>query len=524
MTGATGLEPATSGVTGQSGNAKTFVLGGFESRKMALLLANPASSVLKAVLSDTRYSRGTLWYSSLIMVKDECVKDRRPTGALVVVERLGGAFYEAKWRRCGKQVKRRIGPAWLEREPSGSKRWRPRRGRPPTDHFDEKRATVQMAELIAEHDETARAIEAGEREHRERGPNFREVASAWLEHLERERGAKPSTLRDYRYMLVEPGTPHRRGSGKCPGLVMKAIGDRPAEKITMREISTFLRELDATGVSPRTVNKHRQMLSAVFNYARRADTYELPANPVEGTTKRREPPPAVLDFYEPEEVEQLAQAAADGRHRGPQPQGLGGDEIVWRAREDAQDAELFRLAAYTGLRLGELIALRWEDIDLDARRMIVHRAVSAGVEGPTKSWQARFLPLADPAAEALTRLRARGDYTERDDYIFCSRLGRRLDPSAVRRRFKGARDAAGLRPLRFHALRHAAGSLVARHADARFVQDFLGHSRITTTERYMHAKARPEDIERVNLAFRIAAPSESPGDVPASGRIAGHDG
>jgi site-specific recombinase XerD len=80
--------------------------------------------------------------------------------------------------------------------------------------------------------------------------------------------------------------------------------------------------------------------------------------------------------------------------------------------------------------------------------------------------------LAEPATEALDRLAARGDYTSREDYIFCSRLGRRLDPSAVRRRFKAARDAAGLRPLRFHALRHAAGSLIARHADARFVQEF----------------------------------------------------
>ena len=97
--------------------------------------------------------------------------------------------------------------------------------------------------------------------------------------------------------------------------------------------------------------------------------------------------------------------------------------------------------------------------------MVVHRAVSAGVEGPAKSWQSRFLPIANPAAEALERLEARGDYTSREDYIFCSRLGRRLDPSAVRRRFKAARDAAGLRPLRFHALRHAAGSLIARHAD-----------------------------------------------------------
>ncbi len=79
----------------------------------------------------------------------------------------------------------------------------------------------------------------------------------------------------------------------------------------------------------------------------------------------------------------------------------------------------------------------------------------------------------------------------------------------MRRRFKAARDAAGLRPLRFHALRHAAGGLIARHADARFVQEFLGHSRITTTERYMHAKARPEDVERVNLAFALTTTSQS---------------
>ncbi len=199
-------------------------------------------------------------------------------------------------------------------------------------------------------------------------------------------------------MLAEPGTPHKCGKGKSPWHVMAALGDRPATKVTTREVSAFLRGLDDSGVSPRTVNKYRQMLSAIFNYGRRADTHSLPANPVEATTKRREPPPAVLDFYEPEEIETLAQSAADGWHRGPAPAHLDAAEIAWRRREDLQDAELFRLAAYTGLRMGELLALRWEDIDLEARRLIVHRAVSAGVEGPTKSWQARFIPLADPAA------------------------------------------------------------------------------------------------------------------------------
>jgi len=132
-------------------------------------------------------------------------------------------------------------------------------------------------------------------------------------------------------------------------------------------------------------------------------------------------------------------------------------------------------------------------------------ASSAGVEGPTKSRQARSLPLADATAAALARLADRGDYTERDDYVFCSRLGRRLDRSAVRRRYTRARDAAGLRALRFHALRHAAGSLVAREAGAHFVQAFLGHSRMSTTERYLHAKSRPQDVEILNRAFAGAS-------------------
>jgi integrase len=282
---------------------------------------------------------------------------------------------------------------------------------------------------------------------------------------------------------------------------MQAFGDVRLRDVTTSQVAAFLRGLDRSGISPRSVNKHRQVLAAMFAYACREDTYALPANPVKGTSKRREMPAAVLDFYEPEETEALARAAACGAHRGTPVYGIDDDELEWRAWEDRQDAELYRVAAYTGMRLGELLALRWEDVDLDGRRVIVHRAVSANVEGPTKSWQARALPLADPAAAALARLADRGDYTARNDYVFCSRLGRRLDGSAVRRRYKRARDAAGLRALRFHALRHAAGSLVAREAGAHFVQAFLGHSRLSTTERYLHAKSRPQDVDTLNRAF-----------------------
>jgi integrase len=411
----------------------------------------------------------------------------------------GHPFYEVKWRRGGSQVKRRVGLAWLECAGNGG--WRARRGRVPDGYFDEKRATVRAAQLVAEHDAAQREIEHARRERRELGATVRELAAQWLEYVAREKGAKPATIQDYGYLLMEPGAPHRRGPGRSEGRIMKALGDRRVARVTTADAATFLRGLEREGMSARSVNKHRGLLGAMFSYAQREDTYALEHNPVTGTSKRREKPPVVLDFFEPEEIEALARAAGAGAHRGPQPAELDVDEAAWRTWEDRQDAELYRVAAYTGMRLGELLALRWEDVDLERRLVIVHRAVSAGVEGPTKSRQARALPLADVAAAALARLADRGDYTRRDDYVFCSRLGRRLDRSAVRRRYTRARDAAGLRPLRFHALRHAAGSLVAREAGAHFLQAFLGHSRLSTTERYLHAKSRPQDVETLNRAF-----------------------
>jgi integrase len=424
---------------------------------------------------------------------------RLPTGSLVVRKGPTGApFYEAKWRHQGRQRLRRIGPAWLVADGQGG--WAPRKGRVPEDSFDAKRATVAMAAMIER--DAAGIAEEGRRAqvHRDRGPSFREVAAAWMEWLAEVKGAKPSTLRDYRSMLAEAGAPHARGEGCCEGRIMGAFGDRAAREITVADVSAFLRRLDRAALSPRNINKHRQVLSAIFGYAQREDTFSLPSNPATATDKRREAPPAVLDFFEPDEVELLARTAAEGRHRR-RPIGPTDDEIEARCAEDAQDAELLRVLAYTGLRVGEALALRWGDVDLSGRRVIVQRAVSASVEGPTKAWQVRYVPLADPPHDALQRLRVRDDFTGRDDYVFCGRVGGRLDVSALRKRYHAARKAAGLRHVKLHGLRHGAGSLVARQSDAVFVQHFLGHSKMSTTERYMHAKARTEDVERLNRAF-----------------------
>ena len=498
-----------------------------------------------------------------------------------VRETKSGVCWDAQWRYRSSpdgawRFKRQLlGKAW--QEPDGNGGWRKRRGRCPEGWLDERSATVASLEAMERHrlQLTGEAAQAWERQHHK--VTVRELAHEWLSWLEEVKGAAPSTIKDYGFLLREAGTPHRRGGGTSRGWIMGALGDRPADQVTTREISDFLRKLDKTGMKPRNVNKHRQTLSAIFNYGCRDDTYQLPKNPAAGTDQRFEEPPAALDYYEVPEVEALAGVAARGSHRwaprllahlqqlgslqhaatasrvtrvaiaaevevneffasqlsntpgaleaatSPDPAGwdetgviVDADELAARAQEDRRDAETFRLLFYTGLRLGEVLALRVEDVDLSERLILVRRALSGGIEkNYPKGKRHRFVPLSLPAVETLGRLLDRRDYTRPDDYVLCNRLGRRLEPSALRRRYYAARQTAGLRSVRLHGLRHAAGSLIARTSDPVFVRDFLGHSKLTTTNRYLSAKLRPEEFERLDRAFgaldrqELATPAET---------------
>ena len=350
-----------------------------------------------------------------------------------------------------------------------------------------------MLALVREHDAEQTLLERGAEERRRRGVTFRELAVEYLRWLADIKGAKPSTLRDHRLLLAD-GSDYRRGAGTSRGLMMAALGGRPAREVTTREVEDLLRSVAATRVAPRTVNKVRQPVCAIFNYGLRPSAYALPTNPVTHADRRAEPERAVLAFHSPEQIEELARSLAAGAHRDPARPALG---------EDDQDAELVRVAAYAGLRRGQVVALRWRDVDFTGRKLVIRRSLSGDTEvKSTKSRRVREVPLPDQAAVALERLSRRGEFTGPDDYVFCSRLGRRLDPSALRRRYERARAAAGLEPLRFHDLRHTYGSLlVAGGIDLVSVKAAMGHSRITTTERYLHARPAGELADRVTRAL-----------------------
>jgi integrase len=113
---------------------------------------------------------------------------------------------------------------------------------------------------------------------------------------------------------------------------------------------------------------------------------------------------------------------------------------------------------------------------------------------------------------ALARLSQRPMFKRPGDLVFCSRTGEHLDASALRRRYKAARDAAieenpDMQTLRFHALRHTFGTLAAQGFDLVNVQAMMGHVDSRTTARYLHARPAAEDAAKLTRIFAKDMPS-----------------
>lgn len=413
------------------------------------------------------------------------------TGALIVRAHKGTPFYEAKWRDGRKrQRKRRLGRAWLEPDPRGG--WKRRRGRVCRGYLDERAAYREMARVIAEV-EAEQQIAPTKREAR-----FEDAVEAWFAHLEFEKRAKPSTLAGYRNLLAPPRPGER---GQRGARIMREFAGRKLRSITTQDIQRFLAAIDREDVSARTVNIHRQLLHSIFEHARRNDVFALRDNPVAGTRKRPEEGARPIETFEPDELRAIAEAARSSLHRTRPAHGYSEETNAEWQRINEQDAALFITAACTGLRLGELLALRWSDVDFRAGALIVSRAMSAGEESSTKSRRPRTVPLAEQAATELQGLRERPRFTSHTDHVFCRPDGAPLDRSAVRSRFIRAQEQAGVRVRRFHDLRHTFGSLAIQQFDLVAVKDMMGHSKLTTTERYLHSKPRPDDVAKLTSIF-----------------------
>jgi integrase len=164
---------------------------------------------------------------------------------------------------------------------------------------------------------------------------------------------------------------------------------------------------------------------------------------------------------------------------------------------------LFTLALMTGMRQGELLGLRWHDVDLDQGLLHVRQTLKSlpgePVFGPPKSASSRrFIPLDDLAEAALRTQKERQAWERKQagiawqewggGLVFTRHDGRPLDPRESTRRLQRLAKDAGLGHITFHQLRHGFTSLMAASgASLAEVRDLLGHSTITlTANTYTH--------------------------------------
>ncbi len=152
-------------------------------------------------------------------------------------------------------------------------------------------------------------------------------------------------------------------------------------------------------------------------------------------------------------------------------------KLLEAARENPRDYAILSLLAYSGLRVSELCNLRFEDVDLSERVVYVHSG---------KGDKDRIVVISEPAAEAIENyLMSRTDSLE---YLFSSQKSEKITRVQVFRIVKKYAELAGIKKnVTPHVLRHTlATTMLRRGVDIRFIQQFLGHSSVATTQIYTH--------------------------------------
>jgi integrase len=355
-----------------------------------------------------------------------------------------GPVWRAKYRLPdGRQVQKTIGRAWTDR------------GRPQAGFITKRQAEAWLRETL---DQARAGVLPGMVR---TGVSFADAAGEYLRYVEHDLDRKPSTLCDYRSTIRAH--------------LLPAFGSLRLEDVTAERIEAWKGTLR---MSNRTKVKLLTVLNGILKRARRL--HRLPVDPMADIEKPRHRASSAIEVFSPEEVMALVRVA-----------------------DSEQDAALYLTAAFTGLRRGELVALRWRDIDFTAHRIRVCGSYAGGQLTTPKSGKVRSVPLAPVVAQALARLGQREFWTDEDELVFPGIVGNCLDASALARRYRAALKRAALRPLRFHDLRHTFGTRMIAKADIRRVQEWMGHADVATTMKYLHYVERPDEARLVAEAFAV---------------------
>ncbi len=370
------------------------------------------------------------------------------SGHVKIIEGRRGSVWYAKYRLPnGKQKQKKLGPAWTKKT------------RPPAGYLTKKMAEERLREILTD---AGRGILS---ETNASGATFEDAALEYLRYVEKIRQIDPTTLKDYR--------------GVVNGYLLPKFGNKALEAITPDDIDAYKEELIAEDrLTNRTIVRHLNVLHGIFKRAMRK--WKLNSNPASAELVER---PSVnytdeFETYDSEEIDLLAAHALSD-----------------------QEATLYKVAAFTGLRQGELMALRWQHVDFVGGMVHVRRNYTDRTEKIPKGKKVRSVPMMPEVIDLLGKLKERGNFTQDEDLVFCNEAGEWLNSWSLRRRYYQAIENAGLRRLRFHDLRHAFGSAAITKLDPYAVQSYMGHQHYSTTQRYLHHRPRRQDAAALAEAF-----------------------
>ena len=297
-----------------------------------------------------------------------------------------------------------------------------------------------------------------------------EVGQRYVAHL-KALGRKRSTLTAVEMALRVWIEPH--------------LGGRALARLRPEDVEDMMRAMAAGGVGAKSIRNYIGTLSAMYRYAMHPRRRWASANPCDMIDLPALPASTEIRYLTMPQVETLANAAVVGEHR-------------------QLDRALYLTAAMTGLRQGELIALRWQDIAWDDRRVrVVRNHVLGQFDTPKSRRSARSVPLSSHVARELRGWQQATRWRDPDALVFAEPAsGDVLRRGALMRRYRRALKAAKIDPHRFHDLRHTFGTaMAAAGVPMRTLQEWMGHRDIATTQRYADYAPNEREVEMVDRAF-----------------------
>lgn len=316
------------------------------------------------------------------------------------------------------------------------------------------------------------------------GATFGQLLDKWLQESERM-DLSPTTLRTYRAQVEQ--------------IIRPRLGKIVLTRLTPKHLDDLYRHMKEEGRSPKTIRNYHAIISSALHQGVRWEWVR------ESVAEKAKPPRVSQRRVTAPSVEAVRSVieAADVR--------------------DPRLAPLLMLAALTGMRRGELCALRWTDVDLERCELDVSKSVvvvPGGIaEKGTKTDRGRIVALDDVGMALLARHRMKVDEwaaqaevtVPNDAYVFSHAVdgSKPFRPDNVTGFFTRVRDSLGLHEVRLHDLRHfTATQLIGAGVDARTVAGRLGHSDPSVTLRvYAHA-LEERDRAAAEIMGRVLGPRQ----------------